>query len=218
MQVRAGNAGSTSADDARSRYSARKGVWPRDISSRVSPTTSSTTVLLTIIYKYLSFLSFSLFQPSLSTLSFPFLPLNHSLSLSFSNSVFNFIGEAKKDGLTLEPLKQRPKRNKSPFGRSLVYNSNAFVTKHYGRQVAESCEYAKDAILSCKNCKKISLNHPRIELGPNAWKASILTIILAILNVKCSPTGTLVLSISRDKSWSVWSISNPGRTREKRES
>jgi hypothetical protein len=28
------------------------------------------------------------------------------------------------------------------------------------------------------------VNHPRIELGPNAWKASILTIILAILDVE----------------------------------
>ena len=28
--------------------------------------------------------------------------------------------------------------------------------------------------------KKNLVNHPRIELGPNAWKASILTIILAI--------------------------------------
>lgn len=32
-----------------------------------------------------------------------------------------------------------------------------------------------------KNVQKIFyVNHPRIELGPNAWKASILTIILAI--------------------------------------
>jgi hypothetical protein len=32
--------------------------------------------------------------------------------------------------------------------------------------------------------KKNVVNHPRIELGPNAWKASILTIILAILDVE----------------------------------
>ena len=31
-----------------------------------------------------------------------------------------------------------------------------------------------------KLSKKNLVNHPRIELGPNAWKASILTIILAI--------------------------------------